>query len=182
MKRRRKVWIAVVCFGVAVVGVLAVCLIQEAKRPVLRLEVVRQAIEHGKPLVFFRISGIDAQRGQIRITAASLVYDGMEHPIAYHWSSTLSNAVAGNEIPFFRPISVSEWKLLLKVEENRNVLGRLARMPTIYRAVRGDRDSSFSKRDAIIFAWFLTRYRFHYIESDWITNPPPAISTNAIKP
>lgn len=181
--------VIIVCIVLAAIRVLILCRVQEAEHPVFHLLTVRQTNENGRTVVFFKVTGASTRR--IQLTGAVRVFGDREE--------SLDNNTAGKEFlapsqvwplgnvfiarkPFgvLAPTNVPSWKLKVHVYmEDPNPLHRLAMMPATW---KWGRRLGKSMVGSASFAWnaFLAG-GYQWVESDWMTNGIPDLSTSGIR-
>src|SRR5579859_7273898 len=189
MNRCRRLLLLVVGL---VLGGMGFMLWSKKTQPLLRLQIVKQSIEQGKPVVFFRLDGDSNLRilihGVEKVTGAAL--DGRyDSPVSSkdiwapcqlsHW------AFAGQDFGVLALTNVPIWKL--RVTSTMSVpsrLGAFKAMPTMWSFCRS-KGRPFLQIAKTTWNMGLSGYtgifETNVIESDLITNSvPPESSSSAI--
>lgn len=147
--------------------------------PEFRLKVVRQAIEQGKPVIFFKVVGGGPERIQltdVERVAAGITngpFDEFSKPAKDFWAPSqtwpMGNPnVARKEFGIVAPTNTPVWKLLTMIYAEAPATERFKAMPRLWRHLR-KAGSSFPKATRDTWNAFYGGSR-HLIESDLITN------------
>jgi hypothetical protein len=184
--RRRLVIIPVL--GLAV-GLAWLIWPRHTNDPLLRLKIVRQTVENGKPVVLFRVEVGESRRiticGAERVTGdrvegpldfSEMRSTGLPKPVAGFWAASQSSPMydprkGWREFGVVAPMNAPVWKLRVRVVKGPSRSERFKQMVGIWRITRRDGGSLY---EATMESWYsFYEISSDVIESDLITNTVP---------
>jgi hypothetical protein len=137
-----------------------------------RLKITGQAMERGKPVMFFRVEGGD--RRPVQVMGAELIIDQISQTAYRFYGWPLSQQWPITEFGVFVPTNTAVWQLRVTFgkDEDLNFKRRLKSSPTAWKQYRAE---GFSLLGAtwVTAKWSCGYYnsaQLGYIESDPITN------------
>ena len=176
------------CIAVAILAALVLAVgigwliwPRHPKDPSFRLKIVRQAVEHGTNVVFFRVEG---DRQMLLTGAVKVVGDVELEPIGIDrfWAHSRIWPMGDprkvrKEFPVLAPTNASVWKLRVTFYwDNPNDPGPVQRIKTLPTMWRSARSAGWPLFTACSYAWnaFYAK-NFGVIESNLITNSVPQV-------
>ena len=170
--KRRRVFVGVLAVLVLAAGLGWYFWPRHNNGPLLRLKVIRQSVEQGKPVVFFEVEAIGGRRRQIcNLEREDYWGETIKTlPIQDVWKPLgLGDPFRGQkQFGVLEPTKAGAWKLRVTVAtETERVHG----IKTLWRLLRMRGTSLFAATKQSLEAFYPNRSEV--IESDFITNSVP---------
>jgi hypothetical protein len=198
-KMNRRLTLLLVVVGLALAGGLVFLFWpKQSDRPLVRLKIVRRAVEQGKPVVFFRVETADSRRIQIAMVA-KIIGDQRTGSVEYAVSGPLSKPKPAmnfwapsqaspimslrsrrSEFGIVVPTNASIWRVQVTVFLDLPIWDRLRAMPSTWSYMRKS-GTPFPKAErAARNAFYYTHPQELY--SDPITNAVTPEASTPVRP